>query len=88
MLVQARKCLKNKPIVKKLPRKDKNAALNFLMYSIYGINYNTAKLIVDTHDLHSLNDIFTLTYDNLIEIKGIGKNTAKKIIGAIHGSQD
>ena len=56
MLVQARKCLEDKPIVKRFNRKDKNPSLNFLCYCIYGLNYKRAKLIVDTYDLYSLDE--------------------------------
>ena len=85
MMTQARKCLQQKPIVKKFPRKDKNAAFNYLTYCIYGINYKKAQLIVDTYNLESLNDLMTLDLEMLTEIDGIGKNTASKILEAIHG---
>ena len=83
MLVQARKCLEDKPIVKRFNRKDKNPSLNFLCYCIYGLNYKRAKLIVDTYNLYSLEDLKTLTIDKLKEIDGIGENTARKIMEAI-----
>lgn len=86
MYIQARKDLSNKPIVKKFPKKHKNTALNFLTYSIYGINYKKAKAITDQYNLHSLNDLMKLTIEDLTLIEGIGENTATKIIGAIHGS--
>ena len=83
MMVQAKKCLQNKPIVKKFPRKDKNVALNFLCYCIYGLNYKRAKLIVDTYQLESLNDLMKLNIDDLTNIEGIGKKTAENIIRSI-----
>lgn len=83
MMVQAKKCLQDRPIVKKFPRKHHNSALNFLCYCIYGLNYKRAKLIVDTYQLESLSDLMELTVDDLILIEGIGKNTAQKIIGAL-----
>ena len=86
MYIQAKKDLSSKPIVKKFPRKDKNAAFNFLCYSIYGINWKKAKLIIDTYDLQSLTDLFELTVDDLILIEGIGEKTATSIVEAIHGS--
>ena len=85
MMTQARKCLQNKPIVKKFPKKHKNTALNFLTYTIYGINYKKAQLIVDTYNLESLNDLMKLTKEDLCLIDGIGEKTAENIIGAIHG---
>ena len=83
MYIQAKKCLQNRPIVKKFPRKDKNSALNFLCHDVYGLNYARAKLIVDMYNLTSLNDLMKLTPDMLTRIKGIGENTAQKIMEAI-----
>ena len=88
MFITAKKALSDKPIVKKFPRKHKNPALNFLMYSVYGINHKKAQLIVDTYDLKSLTDLMKLTKEDLTKIEGIGPKTATNIIGAIHGSQD
>ena len=83
MLTQARKCLQNKPIVKKFPRKHKNTALNFLCYTIYGINHKKAKTIVDTYDLKTLSDLQKLTIEKLTAIDGIGTKNAEKIMEAI-----
>ena len=88
MLVQANKCLSTKPIVKKFPRKDKNSAFNFLCHDIYGINSKKAEVLVDTFNLHSLDDLMKLKYEDLLLIEGIAEKTATNIIGAIHGSQD
>ena len=88
MEMQAKKCLQNKPIVKRFPRKDKNVCFNFLCHDIYGINSKKAQVIVDTYHLESLNDLFTLTKQELLQIEGIGEKTAENIIGAIHGSED
>ena len=86
MMITAKKCLQDKPIVKKFPRKDKNPSFNFLCYCIYGINAKKAKVIVDTYDLHSLDDLMKLNVDDLIQIEGIGEKTASNIIEAIHGN--
>lgn len=83
MMVQAKKCLQNKPIVKKFPRKDKNSALNYLCYCIYGLNYKRAKVIVDTYQLESLTDLMKLNIDDLTNIEGIGEKTAENIIRSI-----
>ena len=88
MYIQAKKDLSNKPIVKKFPKKHKNTALNFLMYSIYGINAKKAQTIVDTYELKSLADLTSLTYEELCYIDGIGEKTARTILEALHGSQD
>ena len=86
MLITAKKALQNKPIVKKFPKKHKNTALNFLTYSIYGINYKKAQLICDTYHLESLTDLLELTTDDLKNIQGIGDKTAQNITEAIHGN--
>ena len=83
MLVQAKKCLLNKPIVKKFPRKDKNSALNWLCHDVYGINYKTAEKIVTELELHTLEDLFTLEHYRLTAIDGIGDKIADKIMRSI-----
>ena len=88
MQITAKKCLSNKPIVKKFPRKHKNAAFNYLCYCIYGINQQKAHRITETLELKSLNDLMNLTIGDLTNIKGIGKKTAENIIGAINESQN
>ena len=60
MYIQAKKCLQNRPIVRKFEKKHKTPALNYLTYCIYGLNYKRAKLITDTYDLHSLKQLKTI----------------------------
>ena len=83
MMKQAQKCLQNKPIVKKFPRKDKNPAFNYLCYCIYGVSAKRAKDIVYTCHLKTMEDLFNLTHQDLIIIDGIGDNLADKILTAI-----
>ena len=83
MQITAKKCLSNKPIVKKFPRKHKNAAFNYLCYCIYGINQQKAHRITEALKLKSLNDLMTLTTEDLTNIKGIGEKTANNILQAI-----
>ena len=83
MMKQAQKCLQNKPIVKKFPRKDKNPAFNYLCYCIYGVSAKRAKDIVYTCHLKTMEDLFNLTHQDLIKIDGIGDNLADKILTAI-----
>ena len=83
MMTQAKKCLQNKPIVKKYPRKHKNAAFNFLCYTIYGINYKKAEAIVKRYDLKTLQDLQNLTIEKLVKVDGIGERNAKRIMEAI-----
>ena len=83
MLVQARKCLSDKPIVRKFPKKTSNSAFNFLCGCIYGINHKKANQIVATYHLESLNDLMNLTIEDLCLIDGIGEKTAQTIVEAI-----
>ena len=83
MYIQAKKDLSQKPIVKRFPKKKKNAAMNYLCYCIYGINYKKAQNIVDAYDLHSLADLMKLTREDLTKIEGIGEKTADNILTAI-----
>ena len=85
MQITAKKCLQDKPVVRKFNRKEKNPAFNYLTHCIYGINHKKAKLITDTYNLKSLNDLMKLNTDDLLLIEGIGKKTAINIMEAIHG---
>ena len=83
MMKQAQKCLLNKPIVKKFPRKDKNPAFNYLAYCIYGVSAKRAQEIVHTCHLQTMEDLFQLTHQDLVKIDGIGDNLADRILQSI-----
>ena len=83
MLITAKKCLQNKPIVKKFPRKDKNVCFNWLCYCNYGINAKKATAIIETLELHTLSDLQNLTKEQLLSVDGIADKTAEKILKAI-----
>ena len=85
MMIQAKKCLQDKPIVKKFPKKHKNAAMNYLCYCVYGLNHKRANDIVTTLDLHTLEDLLYLDCNKLTSIPGIGPKLADKIIQTIQG---
>lgn len=85
MQIQAEKCLQNKPIVQRHPRKHRNPAFNFLCYCIYGLNSHKATRITETLQLHTLTDLQKLTHEQLTSINGIGEKTAENIIQAIQG---
>ena len=82
MLEYTKKTFDEGGLYHRFNRKNRNPALNFLS-SIYGVSYKTSKLIVDIYNLHSLNDLMKLTPEMLTRIKGIGENTAQKIMEAI-----
>lgn len=84
MLITAKKCLQNKPIVKKYPRKHKNAAFNYLTYCVYGVSAKRARDIVYHCQLDTLEDLLNLTYEQLTNVDGIGPKLAEKIIKTIN----
>lgn len=84
MLVQAKKCLLNKPIVKKFPRKHKNSAFNYLTYCVYGLNWKRSHDIVTLLDLHTLEDLLNITPQQLTSVPGIGDKMADRIIDTLN----
>ena len=83
MMKQAEKCLGNRPIVRKFPKKHRNPALNYLQYCIYGLNHKRANDIVTQLELQTLEDLLYLNHDKLTSIDGIGPKLADKIINSI-----
>ena len=82
MRIQARKCLDNKQIVKRLEKKTDNPAFNWLM-SIKHIGDETAKLVVNELNLYSLYDLLQVENNDLQAIDGIGSKTAGIIMKSI-----
>ena len=83
MLITAKKALSDKPIVKKFPKKNKNAAKNYLTYCVYGLNGKRATDIVNTLNLNTLEDLLYLDHNKLTSVEGIGPKLADKIITSI-----
>lgn len=83
MLINAKKSLSNKPIVKKFPKKDKNVCYNYLAYCVYGLNAKRAHDIVTTLNLHTLEDLLYLKHEHLQKVPGIGSKLSEKIIDSI-----
>lgn len=84
MRSQARKCLDNKHIVKRLEQKTDNPCFNFLM-NIKHISDVKAELIVKELELESLTDLLQVKNNDLQAIKGIGSSTTGIIMKAIWG---
>ena len=82
MRQQARKCLDNKKVVKRLKQKTDNPAFNWLM-NIKHINDVKAKLIVDNLELETLEDVLNITNNDLQKINGIGSKTAGIVMKSI-----
>ena len=83
MMKQAEKCLLKRPIVKKFPKKHKNAAYNYLSYCIYGVSGKKAQAIVDELEISTLEDLLYLDHNQLTNIDGIGPKLADRIINTI-----
>ena len=82
MKSQARKCLDNKHIIKRLEQKTDNPCFNFLM-NIKHISDVKAELIVKELELETLTDLLNVTNNDLQAIKGIGSQTAGIIMKSI-----
>jgi len=82
MRIQARKCLDNKHVVKRLKTKTSNPCFNFLM-NIKHISDNKADLIVKELELETLEDLLNMTHEDLQGIKGIGSATASIIMKSL-----
>jgi len=83
MLINAKKSLTTKPIIKKHPRKHKNTAFNYLAYCVYGVSSRRANDIVQTLELTTLEDLLYLKHEHLTSIPGIGDKLANRIIDTI-----
>ena len=83
MMVTAEKCLDNKELCKNFGTKSINKAFNVLAFCVDDINAKRAKTIVNTLDLHTINDVCRLTHDDLVKVPGIGDVLAGKILEAI-----
>jgi len=83
MLITAKKCLQNKPIIKKFAKKQKNSAFNYLTYCVYGLNWKRSHDIVTLLDLHTLEDLLNVTHQQLTSVPGIGEKTADRILDTL-----
>lgn len=81
MMRVAAKIIMEKPFLYKFRKKSKNTALNYLS-SIHGLDKKSYAICKEL-DLHTVQDLFELSVEDLIRIDGIGKVTAEKIIGEI-----
>ena len=83
MRVTAEKCLDNKTLTRQFQTKSVNPAFNCLAYCVDNIKGERAKNIVNTLKLKTINDVVSLTYEDLIKVPGIGDTLAKQILEAI-----
>ena len=86
MRVQAKKCLDNKHIVKRLHEKTDNTAFNWLM-NIKNISDKKASLIVDALELETLEDLLSLDIVDIQRVNGIGSKTASIVMKSLKGKK-
>lgn len=83
MRTTAEKCQDNKTLVRQFGTKSVNPAFNCLAYCVDDIKGERAKSIVNFLNLHTIQDLCKLQYDDLIKVPGIGDVLANKILTAI-----
>ena len=79
MMCQAEKCLDDDFVYKRLPIKTPNPAQNLLLLC-KDIGDETVKLLKDELHIYSFKDLKQLSYNDLINIHGIGPKTANMIL--------
>lgn len=80
---QAQKCLETPYLVKSYPKTTGSPAFKWLCYCTDEVGNKRAELITEHLDLYSLEDLLTVTYEDLINIKGIGESTTNNILKSI-----
>ena len=83
MRVTAEKCLDDKTLVRQFGTKSVNPAFNVLAYCVDDIKGERAKAIVNFLGLKTISDVCDLTYEQLIEVPGIGDVLANKVLQAV-----
>lgn len=78
MLTQAKKCLDNAPVNRKIA-KTGNPAYQCLRYCIAGVGPKTTEKIVNEYHLQTITDVMNLTADKLVKINGISRTKAEQI---------
>jgi len=84
MKSQAEKCLDERPLMKKTPKKTANPVYNRLM-QIHGLNHKKVSAIIKKLKLKSYRDLDNTTHADLCSVEGIAGKTADNIIKAIKG---
>ena len=76
----ASKCCSDKPVLKRFPKSRGTPALRLLNNNVNRVGYVTAEKICKTYGLFSIDDVFTLNKEMLMNIDGIGEKTAVSIL--------
>ena len=81
----ARKCIRDKPVIKRFPKTKGVPAYRFLCNNVNGIAEKTAQRIVDELGLWSIVDVLRLSKKDLMGVKGVGGKTAENILRQVMG---
>lgn len=76
----ANKCLDDKPVLKRFSKSRGSPALRLLTNNVNRVGYKTAVNICNTLKLESINDVFSVTVDDLVKVDGVGEKTANSIL--------
>ena len=76
----AEHCCNLKPVLKRFKKSRGSPALRLLANNVAGVGYVTAQNICDDLGLVTVEDVFGLTVDDLVGIKGVGVLTANNIL--------
>lgn len=80
---QAVKCLETPYLVKSFPKTTGSSAFKWLCYCVSDVNEKRARLITESLNLDTLEDLLDLSFEDLVNLKGIGDSTADKIMRSI-----
>lgn len=80
----AEKCCSKKPVVKRFVKSRGSPALRLLTNNITGIGYITAERICAELGLYSIENVFDIGMEDLLQVDGVGVKTAKKILKQLH----
>ena len=76
----ALKCTDLKPVVKRFKKSKGTPAFRLLNNNVNRVGFITAKNICKTLNLKTVKDVFNVTKEDLISVKGVGVATADKIL--------
>ena len=83
MLSIARKCVDDKPVLKRFNKSRGSPALRLLHNNVHRVGYKTAERICEVLDLVTVDDVLGLGVDDLVRVDGIGVKTAESILNQL-----
>lgn len=76
----ALKCCSDKPVVKRFTKSRGSPAFRLLNNNVERIGYIKAENICNNLNLETIEDVFNVTYNDLVGVEGIGKITARSVL--------